>query len=465
MCTRRLPLLALACTALLGPSRAHAWQPMPVQAAAEPAPDTRHIRRLIPEDPKKVFLFLDPIAVDPAGGADLAAVLTRLARVKLNALESVRLKSYVEMPEVPEVLRRFGDLEAADRVSLIAIKNLTGFDGLVRVAYAFDEHDAVELHMTCFDFRNGRVFRQRKVSGPIGADLFKVVEDDLTEFATTVRRSYRVTLDVDATPAKSEVYIDGRLIGTTPLVHELKSGQYRVRVAKEGFRTYEKKYDLSDGDRLHLDATLYNPLAARFLNSEPGFRLDSSALQAGYRYVYLDLDRPGIVSADFLVLSWMTRFLSWNVGVRWASSVGLAGETTLDTFLGEDEGVQRYDISLQQFLVVAKYALVEKYAFASVWLGGSSGLTLAMTDDDERALTRWSYSGALFGEVVSRIFRSGNFSLEAEIDVGVAYLGQLPYTERTFSLFGAGPAEEKSRALFGPMGSVSLRLVFWNDIF
>ncbi len=460
--TPRHALMPLAaCLALAGPANAQ-WR---IPATEAPKPDTPKTKRLIPEDPKKVFLFLDPVAADPTGSADLAAVLTRLARVKLNAVESVRLKTYLEMPGVPGVLQRFGDLEALDRVSLIAIKNLTGFDGLVRVGYAFDEHDSVELIMTCFDFRNGRVFRQRKLSGPIGADLFQTIERDLTEFATTVRRSYRVTLDIDATPKKSEVYIDGRLVGTTPLVHELKSGEYRVRVQKEGFRTYEKRYDLSDGDRLHLDATLYNPLAARFLNADPGFRLDSNELDVGYRYVFLDLDRPGIVSADFLVLSWMMRFLDWNVGVRWASSVGLEGETNLDTFLGEDEGVQRYDINLQQFLVVAKYALIEKYSFASLWIGGSSGLTLAMTSDAERDLTKWSYSGAIFGEFASRIFRGGNFSLEAEIDVGVAYLGQLPYTERTFSLFGAGPAEEKTRGMLGPMGSVSLRLVFWNDIF
>jgi len=424
-------------------------------------------KRLVPDDPKKVYLFLDPVSVQPPEGdlgGDLAAVLTRLARVRINLLESVRLKTYQEMPEVPEVMARFGDLEKLDRVSLIAIKNLTGFDGLVRMTYGY-EGDQVHLRLTCFDFRNGQIARKRELTGPLGADLFSVVEGDLTEFATLVRRSYRVTLEVKSSPEGATVRVNQRVVGKTPLVHELQSGEYTIKVEQEGFKPFEERYQLSDSDRLHLDVTLYNPLAARFLNAEPGFRIDSRELDLGYQYVFLDLDRPGVTAVHSYTMAWLLRFLDWDVGVSWATSLGTEGENRLDTFLGEEEGLQHYDINLQRFLAVVKYSLLEKYSFASLRLGASGGMAYASTDDGDRTLTRWTPSASLFLELVSQLVRGGNFSLEAQLDLGAAYLGQLPYTERTFSLFGAAPAEEQTRAMFGPMAAIALRLVFWNGIF
>ena len=422
-------------------------------------------KRLVPEDIKKVYLFFHPRPQkENSKDQSLSRVLNSLARARLNALESLRLKTLMEMPEVPKVIERFGDLRSLDRVSLIAIKNLTGFDGLIQVDYRYRK-DEVELLMTCFDFRNGRIFRERHLKGPMNAGLFQTIEADLVEFATTVRRSYRVTLNIDSRPSKSQIYIDDRLIGESPLIHELKSGDYHIRIQKEGFKPYEQRFQLSDGDRLRLQASLYNPLAARFLNAPPGFRLDANELSLSYRYSYLDVEHPGLRSIDFMVLSWMLRFLSWNFGLHWARSLSQEAENRLDTFLGEGEGLQRYSVDIDEFSGVLKYALLEKYSFASLWLGGELGMSLLRSDDGDRELLEWSPSGALYLELGSRIFRGGNFSLEAEVDLGVSYLGQLPYTERKFSLYGAKEPQEEHRALLGPMGAISLKAVFWREIF
>ncbi len=415
-------------------------------------------------DAKKVFLFLDPIAgPDKKGIGELGGVFTRLAVTRLNSLEAVRLKTWREMPDVSPVLARYGDLGKLDRVSLITIKNVTGFDGLVRVSYAY-EGTAIALTMTLFDFRNGQVFRKRTLKQPLDATLFATLQSDLVEFATTVRRSYRVTLRIESSPTGAQVLLNRRPIGTTPLVAEVKAGNHKVRILKKGFRDYERTFQLSDGDRLNITATLYNPLAARFLNAPPGFRVDSRQLELGYRYMWLNMERPDVSAGHFFELSWLLRFLNLDVGLRYAAS-GMSAENPLDTFLGAGQGVQRYDIGVYQFHALTRIPIAEKYSFASVALAGSAGLTWASSNDSERELGGWSPSGMLGVELVSRLVRSGNFSLEARMDLGIAAAGTLPYTERTFSLFGAGKVEEKEKIMWGPTASLALRLVFWNDIF
>ena len=59
---------------------------------------------------------------------------------------------------------------------------------------------------------------------------------------------------VDATPW-GNVYIDGQLVGTTPLGGVLMSpGPHRVRVEREGFQPYERTIDLAPGQTMQLAA-------------------------------------------------------------------------------------------------------------------------------------------------------------------------------------------------------------------
>lgn len=415
-------------------------------------------------DAKKVFLFLDPIAgPDKHGIGELGGVFARLAVTRLNALEAVRLKTWREMPDVPAVLARYGDLEKLDRVSLITIKNVTGFDGLVRLTYNY-QGAAVALTMTLFDFRNGKLFRKRTIMRPLDATVFATLQEDLVAFATTVRRSYRVTLRIESSPKGATVALNGKSIGQTPLIAEVKAGTHDVAIAKKGFRPYKRTFTLSDGDRLNINAVLYNPLAARFLNAPPGFRVDSRQLELGYRYLWLNMNRPDVNAGHFFELSWLLRFLNLDVGLRYAGAA-MSAENRLDTFLGDGQGVQRYGINVHQFQALARMPLAQKYSFASVALAGAAGMSWADSNDGERELGGWFPSGMIGVELVSRLFRNHNFSLEARMDLGFAVAGSLPYTERTFSLFGAGPVVEKKQLLWGPTASLALRMVFWNEIF
>ncbi|TNE50304.1 MAG: PEGA domain-containing protein [Deltaproteobacteria bacterium] len=521
-------------------------KPVPIQDAPD-ADQGSATKASKPKQPKakatlmkektKVFLFLSPILSKPNKANDAAAfgtIILKLAQSRLNQLEAVKLKTYKAMPQVTNVMARYGNLEKLDRVSLIAIKNITGFDGLIQTSYEL-VNTGVVLTMTYVDFRNGKVFRKRKIRASLSASVFKTIENDMIEFATLIRRSYRVTLQIKSRPEGADVRINGKTIGKTPLLRELRTGEHLIEVAASGYETYAtsmflkagdklklravlpkslvsfvitskpkgskvyidgsyrgktplrgtatvgkhqvrvsnsgyKEYNttvnLNPGDRFQLHAPLYNPLAARFLNAKPGFRLDSRQLHFGYRYVFLGIDLPNFRDVNFIDMSFLMRIKWFEVGFRFSPSVGVSSSNKLDTFVGDGEGVQNFDINLIQVHAVFKWAMFEKYSFASLHLGASLGLTLSQvssggTEEDFRG----SFSAEGFLSFVSRLARGGNFSLELQFDAGFAYLGQLQYKERQFSLFGQAKEVEMSKPMYGPFGALTLRLVFWNGIF
>lgn len=434
--------------------------------AARPAPATRatSLPVKVQRSRARVFLFLDPVATSgDKASRDLGAVLARLAVARLGKLESVKPKTPTELPGLSKLVASYGDLNKLDRVSLIAIKNRTGVDGLVRLRVA-QQGQLVEVDARYWDFRNGRLFRQRKVAGALDATLFATLQRDLVDFATRIRRSYRVTLRVRSTPSGCRVLLNGRDVGETPLTSELKAGRYRVELRKRGYRPYRKSFNLVDGDTLNLEASLYNPVAARFLNAKPGFRIDARQFNLGYRYVYL----PGLDElsdhAHFFNAEALLRVDSLDFGARFAAS-GLSTQRALDTFVGPAEGTDTQDHLLIQTQALLKYTLLEKFSFASLRLCTAQGFTYARTSGDERAGSVWSYAADVYVELVTRIGRSGNFNFELQLDLGLAYLGRVPYTARSFSLFGEAAAEQKKRHMLGPMAALALRFNFFNDIF
>ena len=68
----------------------------------------------------------------------------------------------------------------------------------------------------------------------------------------TERRVEPALMSVNAIPWGS-VYIDGRLVGNTPLLEErLSPGRHRLRVEHEGYRPYERMIDVASGQRLRI---------------------------------------------------------------------------------------------------------------------------------------------------------------------------------------------------------------------
>src|SRR5207244_7409381 len=65
------------------------------------------------------------------------------------------------------------------------------------------------------------------------------------------------SLVVDSRPAGANVFVDGRLIGTTPLVMETMSvGDHAIRLDREGYQRWATSVRIVSGERSRVAASL-----------------------------------------------------------------------------------------------------------------------------------------------------------------------------------------------------------------
>ena len=65
------------------------------------------------------------------------------------------------------------------------------------------------------------------------------------------------TLDIQSAPLESDVYVDGKLIGQTPLiVDRFLVGEYDIRIEKKGYNAVEQKIIIDEGSQLSHKYTL-----------------------------------------------------------------------------------------------------------------------------------------------------------------------------------------------------------------
>ncbi len=416
-------------------------------------------------DEQVVEILLAPLRAEglEAESRGLIPMVTRLAQNTLSRVQAVKLTLPGKLPELDKRFLDFSALASMERLALIDLKNQTGLDGVIFVSWRWEEA-SFELALGLVDLRNGRVHLSQKFSEPFGANLLSRIEEAIESFATSIRRSIRVTIQVTSEPEGCELFVNEKLMGKTPQTVELRTGTYRLRVEHEGYRPHLSTHDLSDGDRLELHAVLQNPLAARFLNAPPGLRVDSRELSAGYRYVFVNSDDPEWRHGHFLLLDGTLRINDWQAGLRFGFSA-FESHQRMDTFLGKDEGDFVLQHNLIQIMALCLYPLWEKYSFAHVKLGAAAGLAWSSAKSAARSADKWTGAADLFAQAEVRLLRSGDFSLDLLLSLGFSYLGELPYLEKTFSLFGEGEERVRNRHTFGPTGSAALQFKWYNDIF
>ena len=58
----------------------------------------------------------------------------------------------------------------------------------------------------------------------------------------------------------AELYVDGRLVGNTPVVDlRLPAGQHRLRLERVGFRPHEEVVNLAPGQTLRITGIVLQP--------------------------------------------------------------------------------------------------------------------------------------------------------------------------------------------------------------
>lgn len=439
----------------------------PYLALADDAPTGRQAATDVRSaaDEQVIEILLAPLRAEGLEGESrgLIPMLTRLAQNTLSRVQAVKLTLPGKLPELDKRFLDFSGLASMERLALIDLKNQTGLDGVIFLSWRW-EAEGFWLDLGLVDLRNGRIHLAQKYNEPFGAGLLSRIEEAIEEFAVSIRRSIRVTVQVTSEPEGCELYVNDRPMGKTPQTVELRTGTYRIRVEHEGYRPHLSTHDLADGDRLELHAVLQNPLAARFLNAPPGLRVDSRELSAGYRYVFVNSDDPEWRHGHFLLLDGTLRINDWQAGLRFGLA-SFESHQRLDTFLGQNEGDFVLRHNLIQIMALCLYPLWEKYSFAHVKLGAAAGLAWSSAKSAARSTDKWTGAAEAFAQAEVRLLRSGDFSLDLLLSLGFSYLGELPYLEKSFSLFGEGEERVRNRHMFGPTGAAALQFKWYNDIF
>jgi hypothetical protein len=125
-----------------------------------------------------------------------------------------------------------------------------GVTHLVRINLRGDSRD-YEIKVELLDGRSGDVVATTDgFCDTCGAaELQDLVIDKAVRLQATLRAQQvgPATLVVESNPAGAAVYLDGQLVGETPLHYETVSGTRRIRVQQNGFVTAEREVELVGG--------------------------------------------------------------------------------------------------------------------------------------------------------------------------------------------------------------------------
>ncbi|MCA9524655.1 MAG: PEGA domain-containing protein [Myxococcales bacterium] len=416
-----------------------------------------------PQKRARVYIFMleprnlgGPTAHD---GVEIAALVTSLLRGSVNALPEVALRTYRELPTLGKRIAALGDLGHRDRVSLVALRHDLGLDGLVAVAYRMNA-SRLRIEIRYIDLASGRVHPPSIHTTRYSAALFDWIERATLRFAASLRRVYRATMQVQTTPSKVRVLVDGREVGVSPIVLELPQGPHRLELRKNGYRSVTKDLVLRDGQELHLESTLYSPLAHYYMRRESKTRIDSNHFTLGYRFAYLIKDPLHLEGLHLATLRYLLQFRRFAFGATVAGSA-LHGAQSYDSIFGTDKGSATQRGTVLQLALHLRYTIVDIFSFLSIYAAAEVGTTRYKVND----VRNWTIASGLFCGATARLVRNGNFTMEFNLEAGFVYNGEIAYAERFQNLFGSSFTRRRLAPSIGPSVGATLVFRFWNEVF
>ena len=169
-----------------------------------------------------------------------------------SRVDGVDISSRTLLPKVFTLEVRAGDIKPV---------------GFLRVEVGIDE--PVKLYIDG-EFR-ALLGREGVLALTPGTHVVKLTADGYWDYEATVsirdgmetvlkaelkRKAEYGTLIVNSSPSHAAVYLNGTLVGWTPLALNLSPGEYMVEVTKDGYRTYRMKVKVIPGERKVLSAEL-----------------------------------------------------------------------------------------------------------------------------------------------------------------------------------------------------------------
>ena len=64
------------------------------------------------------------------------------------------------------------------------------------------------------------------------------------------------TLDITSDPESAEIEIDGAFAGVTPRIKRVKPGEYKIKITKKGYKSWERKLVIEAEEEIPIRAEL-----------------------------------------------------------------------------------------------------------------------------------------------------------------------------------------------------------------
>ena len=102
----------------------------------------------------------------------------------------------------------------------------------------------------------------KDISIPSGTEITAYISGDIpldpTRFAsqTTSRFTLMFDVEIKSTPDGAEISVDEKYVGSTPWVMHLSAGDHKIKLAKSGFKSWEKTFTLTSGESAGVNARL-----------------------------------------------------------------------------------------------------------------------------------------------------------------------------------------------------------------
>jgi len=102
----------------------------------------------------------------------------------------------------------------------------------------------------------------KDITIPSGTEITAYISGDTpldpTKFASQTASKFTLMFDVEikSTPDGAEINVDEKYVGSTPWVLHLSPGDHKIKLAKPGFKFWEKTFTLTSGESAGVNARL-----------------------------------------------------------------------------------------------------------------------------------------------------------------------------------------------------------------
>ncbi len=166
-------------------------------------------------------------------------------------------------------------------------------------------------------------------------------------------------ITVTSDPKNSEVYIDNKLIGKTPVkLHEILAGEHQLKVQKSGYAPHEEKFSMDAGKSKTFSTDLKRIFTLK-INSQPG---DAEVYVNNKKVGVTPFSSSGIEDARLEIMIQRTNYKPWK------KTLNLSKNTELDAKMEITDAYKDYLAKQSEGTKVKK----EGGSKLWWWLGGGA---------------------------------------------------------------------------------------------